>query len=83
MSPPFRDGSAALGMRHVLDVPGSTGVWPVEPEWTSPAYQGRGVPRIPRLRDGQRRAMEQRRDELPEDAWRDNGGPGEPGAAHL
>ena len=36
MSPFFRDGLAALGMRYVLDVPGSTPVWPLEPEWTSP-----------------------------------------------
>ena len=71
MSPPFRGGLAALGMRHVLDVPGSTTVWPLDPQWTTPACQGRGAPRKPRLRDGQRRAMEQRRDELPEDAWKE------------
>ena len=31
MSPSFRDGLAALGMRYVLDVPGGTTVWPLEP----------------------------------------------------
>ena len=71
MSPFFRDGLAALGMRYVLDVPGSTPVWPLEPEWTSPEYQGFGRPRKPKLGDGQRQTMEQRRDELPDEAWRE------------
>ena len=71
MSPSFREGLAALRMRYVLDVPGGTTVWPLEPAWTSPAYQGRGAPRKPKLRDGQRRTMEQRSDALPEGAWRE------------
>ena len=71
MSPTFRDGLESLGMRYVLDVPGGTTVWPLEPEWTSPAYQGRGAPRKPRLRSGQRRTMAERSDELPEEAWRE------------
>ena len=71
MSPSFRDGLAALGMHYVLDVPGGTTVWPLEPAWTSAEYQGFGRPRKPRLRDGQRRTMEQRSDELPGDAWRE------------
>ena len=71
MSPSFRDGLAALGMRYVLDVPGSTTVWPLEPVWTSPEYQGFGRPRKPKLGDGQRRSMEQRADAIPEDAWRE------------
>ena len=71
MSPSFREALAALGMRYVLDVPGSTPVWPLEPAWTSPEYQGTGRPRKPRLREGQRRTMEQRRDELPGEAWRE------------
>ena len=71
MSPPFREALAALGMRYVLDVPGSTTVWPLELAWTSPEYQGRGGPRKPRLRDGQRRTMEQRSDELPSEDWRE------------
>ena len=32
MSPSFRDGLAALGMRYLLDVPAGFTVWPVEPE---------------------------------------------------
>ena len=75
MSPSFRDGLVALGMRYVLDVPGSTPVWPLEPAWTSPEnhpeHQGSGRPRKPKLRDGQRRTMEQRSDELPDGAWRE------------
>ena len=71
MSPSFRDGLAALGMHYVLDVPGGTTVWPLEPAWTSAEYQGFGRPRKPRLRDGQRRTMEERSDELPGDAWRE------------
>ena len=58
-------------MRYVLDVPGSTPVWPLELAWTSPGSQGSGRPRKPRLRDGQRRTMEQRSDELPDKAWRE------------
>ena len=71
MSPSFREGLAALGMRYVLDVPGSTPVWPLAPSWTSPDYPGFGRPRKPRLVDGQRRTMEQRSDELPDEAWRE------------
>ena len=71
MSPSFRNGLAALGMRYVLDVPAGFTAWPTEPEWTSPAYQGCGRPRKPKLVGGQRRTMEQRSDELPEDAWRE------------
>ncbi len=71
MSPSFREGLAALGMRYVLDVPGGTTVWPLEPVWTSPEHQGIGRPRKPRLVGGQRRTMEERSDELPEEAWRE------------
>ena len=71
MSPSFRDGLAALGMRYVLDVPGNFTFWPVDPEWTSPAYQGFGRPRKPRLRSGQRSTLAERGAELPEDAWRE------------
>ena len=71
MSPSFREGLAALGMRYVLDVPAGFTVWPEEPERTSPAYQGRGAPRKPRLKGGQRRTMAERSAELPEEAWRE------------
>ncbi len=71
MSPSFREGLAAQGMWYVLDVPGGTTVWPLEPAWTSADYQGFGRPRKPRLVDGQRRTMEQRSDELPDEAWRE------------
>ena len=76
MSPTFREGLAALGMRYVLDVPGGTTVWPSDPAWTSTEYPGNshpgfGRPRKPKLRAGQRRTMEQLGDELPEEAWRE------------
>ena len=48
MSPSFREGLAALGMRYVLDVPAGFTVWPPEPERTSPAYRDGGAPRKPR-----------------------------------
>ena len=44
-------------------------MWPVEPEWTTPVYRGRGGPPKPRLVDGQRHTMGERNAELPEDAW--------------
>ena len=53
ISPSFREGLAALEMNYVLDVPSGFTVWPVEPEWTSPAYRGRGGPPKPKLVDGQ------------------------------
>ena len=71
MSPSFRDGLATQGMRYVLDVPGGTTVWPLEPVWTNPPYQDRGQPRKPKLVGGQRTTMGERNGELPEDAWRE------------
>ena len=71
MSPSFREGLTALGMWYVLDVPGGTTVWPLEPSWTSPDCQGFGRPRKPRLVDGQRRTVAERSDALPEGAWRE------------
>ncbi len=71
MSPSFREGLADLGMRYVLDVPAGFTVWPVDPQRTSPVYQGLGAPRKPRLVSGQRRTMQERSDELPEDAWQE------------
>ena len=47
MSPSFREGLTALGMRYVLDVPAGFTVWPEEPEWTRPAYQAVGRPANP------------------------------------
>ena len=71
ISPSFREGLAKLGMGYVLDVPPGFMVWPVEPEWTSPVYRGRGGPPKPKLVGGQKRTMEQRSADLPEDAWRE------------
>ena len=71
MSPSFRDGLTALGMRYVLAVPAGFTVWPLEPAWTDPAYQGCGRPRKPKLVGGQRQTMAECSDELPQDAWRE------------
>ena len=71
ISPSFREGLAKLGMGYVLDVPPGFMVWPVEPEWTSPVYRGRGGPPKPKLVGGQKRTMKQRSADLPEDAWRE------------
>ena len=71
MSRSFREGPADLVMSYVLDVPGGTTVWTMEPSWTSPGYQGLGRPHKPRLVDGQRRTMAERSKELPEEAWQE------------
>ena len=71
MSPAFRDGLAAQGMQYVLDVRPDMTVWPLEPVWSKPAYQGFGRPRQPRLRSGQRLTMTERSLALPEESWRE------------
>ena len=70
MSPTLRDGLAAAGMRYALDVRPDMTVWPVEPTWSKPAYQGNGRPRKPRPSREERQTMAQRSQTLPEDAWR-------------
>ena len=57
-------GGTGGPMRYVLEVPGGTTVWPLDPAWTSPEYPGFGPPQ---LRPGQRRTMEA----LPDEAWRE------------
>ena len=47
-------------MWYVLDVRADMTVWPLEPAWSNPDYQGFGRPRKPRLVDGQRRTMVER-----------------------
>ena len=47
MSPSFREGLAALGMWYVLDVPGGTTVWPMEPRGPVPTIRGSGVSASP------------------------------------
>ena len=66
MSPTFREGLAALRTCWTFRAALRSG-----PSWTSPEYPGFGRPRKPRLRAGQRRTMEQRGDELPDEAWRE------------
>ena len=71
MSPTFRDGLAAAGMRYVPDVRPDMTVWPLEPAWTGLPYQGNGRPRKPRLRGGQRQTMQERAAAIPADGWRE------------
>ena len=75
MSPTFREGLAALGrcaracwtFRAALRSGPWTRLGPVR----LLQYPGFGRPRKPKLRPGQRRTMEQRGDELPDEAWRE------------
>ena len=71
ITPSFREGLEALGMRYVLDVPAHFTVWPLELAWTSPVCRGRGGPPKPRLVAGQRRTVEERSAELPGEAWQE------------
>ena len=71
MSPPLREGLAAAGMCYVLDVRPDMTVWPLEPAWTDPLYQGNGRPRKPRLRGGQRETMLERAAAISDDDWRE------------
>ena len=43
MSPTLREGLASAGMYYVLDVRPDMTVWPLEPTWTDPPYQGNGA----------------------------------------
>ena len=70
MSPALREGLAATGML-VLDVRPDMTVWPLEPTWTDPPYQGNGRPRKPRPRREERQTMAERSQALPADAWRE------------
>ena len=79
MSPTFREGLAALALP--LDVPGGTTVWPLDPAGPVRNIRGSAAPANPSS-PGPRRTMEQR-GILPDVAWREIGGPGKPGAAHL
>ena len=71
MSPAFRDGLAAQGIQYVLDVRPDMTVWPLEPVWIEPAYQGFGRPRQPKLGSGQRLTMAERSLAMPEESWRE------------
>ena len=76
--PQGRVGCRRRRLRDVADLPGGTGgpyvldgttVWPLDP--LDQSGTGFGRPRKPKLRPGQRRTMEQRGDELPDEAWRE------------
>ena len=65
MSQTSREGLAEAGMQYVLDVRPDMKVWPLEPGWTNPPYQGVGRPRKPRLRREERQIMTPRSLALP------------------
>ena len=71
MSPTLREGLTAQGMQYVLDVPPHTTVWPLEPTWSKPPYQGRGQPRKPKPLREERQTVAERSEALPEEAWRE------------
>jgi len=68
-SPEFRDGVAAKGWLYVLEVPGSTPVWPVNPTHETASYTGRGRPPQPRPVPAERQEARERAAALPGDAW--------------
>jgi SRSO17 transposase len=70
-SPSFRDGVAALGLLYVLEVPGDTPVWPVEPTWETPPYAGKGRPPAPRLVASERQELHRLAAALPPEAWQE------------
>lgn len=70
-SPEFRDGVAAEGFRFMLEVPGTTPVWPVVCVFETPPYAGRGRPPEPRPELAQRREARERADTLPPHAWQE------------
>jgi SRSO17 transposase len=70
MSPEFRDSLTAEGMQYVLEVPPETPVWPLEPTWSSGAYQGRGRPRRPKLLPEERQTVAERSLGQPKGVWR-------------
>ena len=69
MSPTLREGIASAGMYYVLDVRPDMTVWPLEPTWTDPPYQGNGRPRKPRPVREERQTMAGRSQALPPAAW--------------
>ena len=56
---------------YVLDVRPDMTVWPLEPTWTDPPYQGNGRPRKPRPVREERQTMAERSQALPAAAWRE------------
>ncbi len=70
-SPEFRDAVAAMGFRYVLEVPGDTPVWPLDPTWETPPYSGKGRPPEPRPRAAERKELRERAQRLLADAWQE------------
>ena len=84
MSPSFRESLARMGMRYVLDVPGSTPVWPLG--WLGPVrgLRGPGAPASPGSGTGSVVPWSSAVAKLPDKAWREiTVAQGKPGTAEL
>jgi len=68
-SPEFRDGLTAAGFQYVLEIPGDTPIWPLEPTWETPAWSGQGRPPVPHPVAGERQTARERAAALPAAAW--------------
>jgi SRSO17 transposase len=67
--PTFREGVAAAGWQYVLEIPGSTPVWPAEPTWETPPRKRFGPPPQPRPVVSERQEARERATALPPTAW--------------
>jgi SRSO17 transposase len=70
-SPEFRDGVAAAGLEYVLEVPGDTPIWPLEPTWETPLYSGKWRPPQPRPVGSERQEVRSRAQTLAPEAWKE------------
>jgi SRSO17 transposase len=70
-SPEFRTAVATLGLQYVLEVPGATPLWPLEPTWETPPYSGTGRPPEPRPVAAERQEVRERAAALPPEAWQE------------
>lgn len=68
-APTFREGVAAAGWRYVLEIPGSTPVWPEEPTWETPPRKSRGPQPQPCPVVSERQEARERAAALPPTAW--------------
>jgi len=68
-SPEFRDALTAAGFQYVLEIPGDTPGWPLEPTWETPVWSGKGRPPAPHPVVAERQTVRERAAALPAAAW--------------
>jgi len=68
-SPELNDAVAAAGFQYVLEIPGDTPVWPLDPAWETPVGSGKGRPPAPHPVAGERQTVRERAAVLPAAAW--------------